>query len=379
MRIPVTQTLSFSEEEALEQAASLAIRQSLRVCPGERVLLISNPDAEVLPIALALFRQVQLAGGRPNLVLQPAKTQLDDMDPAVLAALKTRPEVYISISRQKIGRDPEGRLNPYQAGGKLFDSITSWLIYGLGCTRGFWSPGISLPLFAQTVPVDFAALSAACTALKVRLDRADRVHLTAPGGTDLRFSVAGRLARLDDGDYSRPGSGGNLPAGESFISPVNGTAEGTLVFDGSMSTKDGTVLCRTPIVTVWENGYLGRIEGGSEAALLVQTITQAEQQAREAEAAGRLPPGQGAVYARNARHLGELGIGANPLAGITGNMLVDEKALGTCHLAIGANYDHDAPAFIHLDGVVRQPTLVLFDGQGKPDTLLREGVLVPGA
>ena len=62
---------------------------------------------------------------------------------------------------------------------------------------------------------------------------------------------------------------------------------------------------------------------------------------------------------KNARNIGELGIGLNPAASINGNMLEDEKAFHTCHFAIGQNYDNDAPSLIHLDGVVRNPTIEL--------------------
>jgi len=90
---------------------------------------------------------------------------------------------------------------------------------------------------------------------------------------------------------------------------------------------------------------------------------------------GKLPAGQGAVYSRNARNIGELGIGLNPAANITGNMLEDEKAFRTCHFAIGMNFDSDAPALIHFDGVVRNPTIVITYNDGSQFTVLENGEL----
>ena len=81
-------------------------------------------------------------------------------------------------------------------------------------------------------------------------------------------------------------------------------------------------------------------------------------------------------YARNARNLGELGIGLNPKASIVGNMLEDEKAFRTCHFAIGANYDDDAPAFIHLDGLVTEPTIVAKTSRGKEIVIESHGDLL---
>ena len=56
-------------------------------------------------------------------------------------------------------------------------------------------------------------------------------------------------------------------------------------------------------------------------------------------------------------------------------MLEDEKAFRTCHFAIGQNYDGDAPALIHFDGIVRNPTLVINYADGSSFTLIENGDL----
>jgi leucyl aminopeptidase (aminopeptidase T) len=40
-----------------------------------------------------------------------------------------------------------------------------------------------------------------------------------------------------------------------------------------------------------------------------------------------------------------------------GNLLEDEKLLRTVHLAIGADYDGLADAFIHLDCLIKDPSM----------------------
>jgi leucyl aminopeptidase (aminopeptidase T) len=182
----------------------------------------------------------------------------------------------------------------------------------------------------------------------------------------MSFGVAGRKAKVDDGDFSRAGTGGNLPAGESFISPAIGTTEGRIVYDGSMSVKGGTIFLYKPITVEFEKGYIASIAGGEEAEALADTIREGEERADELKQ-------QAAEYRRNARHLGELGIGVNPLAGITGNMIVDEKAGRTCHFAIGSNYDNDGAALIHLDGLVKEPTIELEMDDGSRLVLLEDG------
>jgi leucyl aminopeptidase (aminopeptidase T) len=93
------------------------------------------------------------------------------------------------------------------------------------------------------------------------------------------------------------------------------------------------------------------------------------------ERAGKLPMGQWEIYARNARNIGEIGIGLNPVAKITGSMLEDEKAFRTCHFSVGMNSDRDAPALIHLDGLVKEPTIVAIDEDGKETIIERDGEL----
>lgn len=364
-------------DPALERAAELTVKRSLGVLPGERVLIITNPEPDVAEISQALYRWVKAVGGIPNLIWQETKTQLDPMDDAVRGALLSEPDVYVSMSANKIGKDVRAVATPYVTpDGTKFDSITNYLIHGKRCTRGFWSPGITKELYAASVPVDFDALKADCAWLAERLSQAVAIRVTSPGGTEITFSTRGRRAFIDDGDYRKAGSGGNLPAGESYISPVVGTAEGRIVFDGSMSTKDGTIFLYKPISVEYEAGFITQISGGMEAETLAETIRQGEEQTGAMETAGTLAPGKGAVYRKNARSLGELGIGVNPLAGITGNMIVDEKAARTCHFAIGANYDNDGPALIHLDGLVKEPTIELERADGSTLVLLEDGELV---
>jgi leucyl aminopeptidase (aminopeptidase T) len=71
-----------------------------------------------------------------------------------------------------------------------------------------------------------------------------------------------------------------------------------------------------------------------------------------------------------------LGIGLNPAARISGNMLEDEKAFSTCHFAIGQNYDDDAPSLIHLDGLVKNPTITAFMPDGSKRVIEQNGVLL---
>ena len=147
------------------------------------------------------------------------------------------------------------------------------------------------------------------------------------------------------------------------------------MFDGSISLYNGDMLLTEPVDLQIVDGFVTEIKGGRGAALLRETIELGEKNALEFEAAGKIPAGSGAVYKKNARNLGELGIGLNPAAGIDGNMLGDEKAYRTIHIAIGSNYDEDAKALIHCDCLVKDPTVTAFYADGTEVVFLDNGDL----
>jgi leucyl aminopeptidase (aminopeptidase T) len=361
--------------EKLREAARIAIAVSLKVQTGEQVLIITNPRPDVSLIAEALYDASLDAGGKPVLVYQPVKAQIAFAEPAVLAAFNAKPQAVISLSDEKLGKDPTGIATPYEYNGVKYDHIFHLQQYGEKTCRAFWSPSTTIESFIRTVPIDYAQLQRRCAAIKVILDKAVEAHVSAPGGTDITIGLRGREAKSDDGNFSTPGSGGNLPAGETFISPENLSSKGRICYDGSISVNEGELIINTPIECIVEDGYVTKILGAGEAACLMNTIETAERNAFEFERNGKLPPSFGEIYARNARNIGELGIGLNPAARITGKMLEDEKAFHTCHFAIGSNYDDDAPSLIHLDGLVKNPTITAIFEDGSKQIIEKDGEL----
>lgn len=378
--MPVMDTGSYASfrttDEDLVRAAKVAIEDVLGVQAGESALIVTNPVGDVLEISEALYDALVAVGAKPTLMVQPVKTQLDFAEPGVIGAIEAEPDIIISMSAEKLGKDAIRVKSPIEYQGKTWDNYFHFLMHGKKTTRSFWSPAVTKDIFVRTVPIDYGRLKNECLSLRAILDRADEVHITAPAGTDLTFGLRGRTCYDDNGDFRSGGTGGNLPAGESYISPENGTARGVLVFDGSIAVKDGGITIDTPIRTVLEEGFITEITGGKEAETLLETITLGEDLALQYEEQGKIPAGQGPVRKRNARHLGELGIGLNPKAGVIGNILEDEKAYRTCHIAIGSNYDDDAPALIHLDGIIREPTITARFPDGTEQVFMRDGDLV---
>ena len=362
----------FSKKE--KPPAKTVVEDVCKIKKGEAVLIIANPETNT--IAQDLYTASLDVEARPVLIFQSAKTSSDFAEEAVIAAIKSEPRVIFSVSANKLGKDEKAAANPYKtADGKVFDSTFDWLLSGKKSIRAVWTPGITDDIFMRCVNIDYRQLTERCKMVSQKFVNAKSAHITSPAGTDLTVGLEGRRAMADDGDFSKAGSGGNIPAGETFISPVVGSSEGTIVFDGSMSFAEGDALLASPISVKVEKGFATDITGGQEAKRLLKDITQAQKDAVVLESSGNLPKGQGAVYAKNARNIGELGIGLNPQAVISGNMLEDEKAFRTCHFAIGENYDGDAPSLIHFDGIVKNPTITICYTDGSEAMVLKDGEL----
>ena len=347
--------------QTISEAAHTVVRDVLAVRPGEQVLILTNPEPDVEAISRALYEESRKTGAEATLVFQPVKTQLDYANRAALAAFGSEPDVCASVSANKMGKDRVCMEKPLTgADGRKIDHIFHYLMDEKKNLRAIWTPGITVDMFCRTAGIDYALLQKRCQAICRALTGASFIRVTSPGGTDITVPITGRKPFCDDGNFRTGGSGGNIPAGEVYISPLPGKSEGVIVFDGSVSLTGGDRITETPVRVVYENGFAAEITGGTEAQLLREAVEAGEKKADELAAEGKIPAEEAAQLRKNARSLGELGIGLNPAAEIRGNMLEDEKAFRTCHFAIGTNYDNDADALIHLDCLVRNPTITVF-------------------
>jgi leucyl aminopeptidase (aminopeptidase T) len=95
-------------------------------------------------------------------------------------------------------------------------------------------------IFWNGVNVDYATLQATGEAVSKMLARGKELTLTNPNGTDIKMRIEGRQNFASDGVISDADAkkGGPaclvwLPAGEVYLTPVPGTAEGKVVIDRS--------------------------------------------------------------------------------------------------------------------------------------------------
>jgi leucyl aminopeptidase (aminopeptidase T) len=200
-------------------------------------------------------------------------------------------------------------------------------------------PGITADVLLRAAQADYQAISKKSGKLKDIFTDADTISVETELGTAIKFSVQGMEGHMEDGLYKRAGTWGNMPAGEACIGPEEGSAEGVIVVDWSMSA-------------------IGRLD--EPLHIRVEAGRAVEIKGRQADTLlQRLNP-----LGRSAFTVAEFALGTNEWAQLRGVVLEDEKVFGTAHFALGNNISFggttDVP--IHLDGVLRAPTVTV-DGR----------------
>jgi leucyl aminopeptidase (aminopeptidase T) len=178
------------------------------------------------------------------------------------------------------------------------------------------------------------------------LTRAKEAKVVSDSGTNLTFGLKGRKGGEDTGIYVKRGKWGNLPAGEAYIAPVEGTAEGELVVEKGWFPNLGE-----DMTVIFRKGEVQQIRGGGDVNRMLSQILGLESQKK-----------------RKRCNLAELGIGTNPKARRTDITIEAEKIKGTIHIGIGDNSHMGGKvvADYHQDFVVPRPDLYL-DGEKKMD------------
>jgi len=348
-------TIQHNRAQEICSAALIALKIALNLQPGERILIMANPDGDLPVIAQSIYNAALELGASPTLLFQPARSRVDFAEQATLAAISTEPEVMFSITRESLGNDPRGLTDPYKKGALTFNHIFYYLI-ATKRARGAWCPAADLDTFCRTVPVNYEKMWEKAKHLNALFDQADSIHVTTPAGTDLHLDMTDVQGMLDDGDYRYAGTGGNLPAGEVFCVPAR-NSYGIAVIDGTASLLNGTLVPDKPFEIRIEQGQVLVIEGGEEARRFEATINEMKQATEQQINNGIISESQADNYRRNCVNLAEFGIGLNDSAKIIGNMTEDEKVLNTCHIAIGDDCYGKAPAVAHLDCIMKNPTI----------------------
>ncbi|MBZ6495370.1 aminopeptidase [Natrinema longum] len=306
---------------ALRDAAETAVRQCLGLETGESCAVVTDDERE--PIGEAIYEVATEITDDAVLVRYPPGETHGSEPPAPVAAAMAGADVVLAPTTKSLSHT-RARTEANEAGARVATL-----------------PGITEDVFTTGLDADYESIAAHCEAVREQVADADEIRVTTDAGTDITFDVGGRDWFSDTGIVHEPGQMSNLPAGEVFISPT--TADGTFVVDGTMRPH-GLLEEDHRLTFEVEDGLVTHISD-DEIRETVETASEAVEDA--------------------AYNLAELGIGTNvAVTELVGSVLLDEKAGGTVHIAIGDNagIGGETEAPIHLDGIVREPT-VFADGE----------------
>ena len=274
----------------VEVGAQRVVGTCLAVKKGERVLVLA--DARTQSIGAALFDAAVAAEAEAVLALVPPPKEPGEEPTDPLARMMADCDVVILATSQSMTHTAARRM-ANRAGARIASL-----------------PGVTEEMMAEgALTADYVEIQKATRRLERRLRSAKSVHLTTGAGTDVTFDVTRRDWVVDDtGICHRRQEMTTLPAGEIFVAPVEGSAEGRLVIDVTFHTH-----LAEPASVVLKEGHATKVTGAAGA---VQEMNRG---------------------GREGRNFGKFGLGLNPNARITGNVLESEKALGAVHVVFGDN------------------------------------------
>lgn len=218
------------------------------------------------------------------------------------------------------------------------------------------SPGICDAMMLDgPLDVDYGNMLERARRVTAALAGADSVRIGSALGSDLLLRIADRPV-VNDVCVTETDKGVNLPCGEVYCCPVETEGTGTLVVDGCFG-GDGNV--PTPVTITVADGRAVDVTSDDPA------LTARVNELMDTDA--------------GARTVCELGIGLNPGARLVGNMLEDEKALRTLHVAFGGNQGMPGGANtsqMHMDYLVHRPNLWAVFEDGHEILVMRDGDIV---
>jgi aminopeptidase len=307
----------------VESTARRVARDYLGVGAGERFAIVvdTRTDREIPDALAAAARDL---GAEPTVfTFEPLPRSGAEPPPDAALAMRTADVVLCAASTS------------------LYHTAAKAIAQRAGARGDFNAPYRAEAWRNGAMTADFFAIRKQAELLAALWRGTHEVRVTSPAGTDLRAAVTGREpVAWRTGICLSPGEVSALPGGEVSLPPVEGTAEGVVIWERVASDLGAL---DEPVRIEVRDGRAVDIQGGGGAARLREIVKTV----------------------RDADNIGEIGIGLNRAARIADEITEAKKAYGTVHIALGdsANgYGGTVESDVHLDGLVMAPT-ISFDGR----------------
>ncbi len=355
--------------------AARLIRESAGIRPGERVTILGRADS--LEFCEALELEILRLGALPFIVVgsdaallaalsDPLVTEeaLQTPSPQLLAALSAS-DLIISTFFERDNPSlfnpvPPARLDALRRseelpGDIIFDGTRRWLGTEIPTPGQARALGCDWPIlhnqFWKAMQADYNVIRQNALGVARLVEKGTTLRITGHGGkTDLLLETGGRPVEKDFGIFDREGTQLylNMPSGEICFAPPEESANGRAFIE--LAYRQGQPIRNLELE--FNRGLVRARRASQGLELFNETIAR----------------GGG-----DAARLGEFGLGLNPaIEKVTGFLLLDEKLLGTIHLALGENRPLGGinNSALHWDLVVQQATVEL-DGR----VIMKDGKL----
>ncbi len=304
--------------DKLTKASIIALRDCMGLLKEETLLI--DTDELKRDIGLALHEAGKGLCRESILVEIQSREINGEEPPAIIAELMQKVDVVVCPTHKSLTHT-DARRNAVKMGARVGTM-----------------PGIGIDTMVRCLSADYDRVIKLTNFIAEKLQGVSTIRVVTEKGTDISMPVKGRKIIPSTGVLRNKGESGNLPSGEVYLAPWEGQSNGRVVIDGSMA---GLGMLKKPITITVKDGYAEEITGGKQAKKLTALLDKSGHEARA---------------------VAEFGIGTNYKAILTGEILEDEKVLGTIHIAFGNNLTMGGKIAVnsHLDGLVMEPD-VYFD------------------
>ncbi len=309
-----------------DKFADISVNQLVKPGAGEPFLIIADPKND-LNLAESLLAAGIRSGADTQLIVKNWYQEGTASKPGPILSNAILSSRYVLALCGGIVRAP-AMIEARSKGTRLLSTVVE---------------GIEDYVVKALINVDIPAMFANAAMIAKLWDETNECLVTSPQGTNVTFKLAPRHSIIGDGALSEDGEVDFYPGAQVSIAPVEETINGTIVIDASDSVQ-GVVAA--PYSFRMVNGVITEVIGGKEADIMRNWL------------ATRNDP---VIY-----KLCHFSIGLNTQAGISGNMIEDERMLA----AIDFGFGYQDPKFggtvglspYHMDIMLANPSVYL-DGK----------------
>ncbi len=306
---------------SMNKIAEKALKECFKLKKSEKVLVVY--DKKRKKIAESFFLSAKkIVGVKNAIILKIEEGKISGEEPSLEVAKEMLKYDVVLLVTTKSLSHTNARKNASKKGARIASM-----------------PGITEKMI-RALDVDYDKIRKLSRKIADILMKGRELRITTKKGTGFYCKINHNTVKEDNGIFWNKGDFHNLPSGETFFAPIEGKSFGRYVVDKSQA---GVGKLKGVINVKVEKGYAVEINGKGEDDKLNKILKE--------------------VNDKNAYNIAEVGIGTNYKAKISGDILEDEKVMGTCHIALGNNYSFGGKINVpvHLDGVIDKPTIIVDD------------------